>query len=216
MIEGRKLIADAFSCGVRFDKIFVTEGFSVQKLPLCEVLTVSDAALKTISDTKTNQGVVGVAFLPEQSKYDGGKALLLDRIQDPSNIGSILRTACAAGYQNVFLIDCADVFSPKAVRCGMSGQFRLKFFETTEEEFLRQYGDAEIVCADMDGENIFEARCPRNHILVLGNEGQGVSEKLLNAAAKKVKIPMLNNLESLNVAVSGGIIMYLLNREQWR
>ena len=159
---------------------------------------------------------MGIAYLPEQAVYDGEKALLLDRVQDPSNIGSLLRTACAAGYKNVFLVDCADVFSPKAIRCGMSGQFSLNFFEVSEESFLSEHGGEWIVCADMDGENVFEAACPEKHILVLGNEGQGVSENLMRAAKQKVKIPMQNNLESLNVAVSGGIIMYQLNRRQWR
>lgn len=215
LIEGRKLIRDAAARGVTFDRIFVTEDFSGD-LPPCEVSCVSESVLKYISDTKTNQGAVGVAYLPEQAVYDGENALLLDRVQDPSNIGSLLRTACAAGYKNVFLVDCADVFSPKAIRCGMSGQFSLNFFEVSEESFLSEHGGEWIVCADMDGENVFEAACPEKHILVLGNEGQGVSENLMRAAKQKVKIPMQNNLESLNVAVSGGIIMYQLNRRQWR
>ncbi len=217
LIEGRKLIYDAKKHCVKFDKIFVTqENFENFKDFSCEIFIVTEQVIKYLSDTKTNQGAVAVAYLPLQKEYDGTKALLLDRIQDPRNIGAIIRTACASGYKNVFLIDCADVFSPKAIRCGMSGQFMLNFIETTALDFSAKYGDCFIVCADMLGENIFNAQCPENHILVFGNEGQGVSEDLAKLAKLTVSIPMENNLESLNVAVSGGIIMYQLSRTQWR
>ena len=125
-------------------------------------------------------------------------------------------TGLVFDYNNVFLIDCADVFSPKSIRGGMSGQFMLNFFEMSEQEFLTEYGDRHIVCADMNGQNVFEFDCPDEHILILGNEGQGVSENLSKVAKSTVMIPMKNNLESLNVAVSGGIIMYQLSRKQWR
>lgn len=217
LIEGKKLIFDAKKFGIKFDKIFVTQDtFEHFKNFECEVFIVSEQVLKHISDTKTNQGVIAVAYLPKQKTYDGTKALLLDRIQDPRNIGAILRIACASGYRNIFLIDCADVFSPKSIRCGMSGQFLLNFFEIAFDEFVNKYKDRFIICADMNGENIFNAQCPKSHILVLGNEGQGVSADLLKLSNMTVSIPMESNFESLNVAVSAGIIMYQLNREQWR
>lgn len=216
LIEGQKLVCDAKKYGVKFDKIFVLEQYAEKFADFGSIVIVNENVMKHICDAKTNQGVVAVAFLPEKTQFNGQKALLLDRIQDPGNIGSILRTACATGYDNVFLIDCADVFSPKSIRGGMSGQFMLNFFEMSEQEFLAQYGDKHVVCADMNGQNIFEFDCPDEHILVLGNEGQGVSENLSKVAKSTVMIPMKNNLESLNVAVSGGIIMYQLARKQWR
>lgn len=216
LIEGQKLVYDAKKYGIRFDKIFVTEQYADKFAGFGEVVVVAEKVMAHISDTKTNQGVVAVAFLPQEKVYDGKKALLLDRIQDPGNIGSVLRTACATGYTNVFLIDCADVFSPKSIRGGMSGQFMLNFFEVSEEDFLAKYGDRYIVCADMNGQNVFDFDCPDDHIIILGNEGQGVSANLSKAAKSTVMIPMQNNLESLNVAVSGGIIMYQLSRKQWR
>ena len=216
LIEGQKLVCDARKYGICFDKIFVTQQYQDKFADFGEVVVVSESVMKHICDTKTNQGVVAVAFLPKQKEFDGKKALLLDRIQDPGNIGSILRTACATGYKNIFLIDCADVFSPKSIRGGMSGQFMLDFFEVTEQEFLAQYSDKFIICADMNGQNVFEFDCPNDHILILGNEGQGVAENLSKVAKSTVMIPMQNNLESLNVAVSGGIIMYQLCRNQWR
>lgn len=217
LIEGAKLVGDALRLGVKMDRLFVVEQAADKFADCgCAVSVVSEQVLKHISDTKTNQGVIAAAYLPERKEYDGTNALLLDRIQDPRNIGAILRTACAAGYKNVFLIDCADVFSPKSIRCGMSGQFMLDFFEISQQEFLEKFGDRYIVCADMDGENIFLTECSQNHILVLGNEGQGVSDGLRKMTKKTVMIPMHNKLESLNVAVSGGIIMYELNRKMWR
>ena len=216
LIEGQKLVCDAKKYGVRFDKIFVTEQYAEKFAEFGTLIVVNENVMKHICDAKTNQGVVAVAFLPEKKQFNEKKALLLDRIQDPGNIGSILRTACATGYNNVFLIDCADVFSPKSIRGGMSGQFMLNFFEMSEQEFLTEYGDRHIVCADMNGQNVFEFDCPDEHILILGNEGQGVSENLSKVAKSTVMIPMKNNLESLNVEVSGGIIMYQLSRKQWR
>lgn len=216
LIEGQKLVCDARKYGIRFDKIFVTQEYEQKFADFGNIIVVTESVMKHICDTKTNQGVVAVAFLPQQKEFDGKKALLLDRIQDPGNIGSILRTACATGYKNVFLIDCADVFSPKSIRGGMSGQFMLDFFEVTEQEFLSKYGDEFIICADMNGQNVFDFDCPDDHILILGNEGQGVAENLSAKAKSTVMIPMQNNLESLNVAVSGGIIMYQLSRKQWR
>ena len=114
LIEGQKLVCDARKYGICFDKIFVTQQYQDKFADFGEVVVVSESVMKHICDTKTNQGVVAVAFLPKQKEFDGKKALLLDRIQDPGNIGSILRTACATGYKNIFLIDCADVFSPKS------------------------------------------------------------------------------------------------------
>ncbi|MBQ9716141.1 MAG: RNA methyltransferase, partial [Clostridia bacterium] len=197
LIEGQKLVYDAKKYGIRFDKIFVTEQYADKFAGFGEVVVVAEKVMAHISDTKTNQGVVAVAFLPQEKVYDGKKALLLDRIQDPGNIGSVLRTACATGYTNVFLIDCADVFSPKSIRGGMSGQFMLNFFEVSEEDFLAKYGDRYIVCADMNGQNVFDFDCPDDHIIILGNEGQGVSANLSKAAKSTVMIPMQNNLESL-------------------
>jgi len=216
LIEGQKLVFDARKYGVDFDKIFVTQEYEQKFADFSNLVVVSEQVIKHISDTKTNQGVIAVANFPKEKQFNGKKALLLDRIQDPRNIGAILRTACATGYTNVFLIDCADVFSPKSIRCGMSGQFMLNFFEISEQEFISRFSDKYIVCADMNGQNIFDFDCPSDHILILGNEGQGVAKNLSKMAKSTVMIPMQNNLESLNVAVSGGIIMYQLNRNQWR
>lgn len=216
LIEGQKLVFDAFKHGIAVQKVFVSADVKTDFSSYgCEVVEVSPEVMKVLSDTKTNQGVVAVAKLPDKKPYCGGNALLLDRIQDPKNIGAIIRTACATGYNDVFLIDCADVFSPKSLRSGMSGQFMLNFIETSEEEFVKNFEGKRILCADMQGENIFEFSCGE-HILILGNEGQGVSDVLASLATNTVRIPMENNLESLNVAVSAGIIMYQLNRDKWR
>jgi TrmH family RNA methyltransferase len=136
--------------------------------------------------------------------------LLLDGVADPSNVGAIIRTAVASGYKEVFLTsECADAFSPKAVRSSMSGVFRAKVMRGELGEILSVI-DCPIVVADMGGENVFERKIQGKFCLVIGNEGRGVSDSLKTKADIIVSIPMQNDMESLNASVSAGILMYNL------
>jgi TrmH family RNA methyltransferase len=136
--------------------------------------------------------------------------ILLDGVADPVNVGAILRTAVAAGYKQVYMTsDCADPYSPKAVRCSMSGVFRAQIMRGELDELLKVI-NVPIVVADMNGENVFEKQIKDKFCLVIGNEGRGVSVTLKERADITVSIPMENGMESLNAGVSAGILMYNL------
>ena len=206
LIEGAKLVADAFAHGLDVTRVFVTPEHG--KTYPCETLAVSEAVMKSLCDAETNQGVAATAKIPASKPYDKKSALVLDRIQDPKNLGSILRTAMGAGINTVFLLNCADAFSPKALRAGMSGQFAINLIATDAEVLKQLTAGMQIISADMGGENVFTFKAEKDFVLILGNEGGGISEELKALSAHTVSVPMKNNLESLNVAVSAGIIMY--------
>ena len=213
LIEGAKLVADAFSCGLEVVKIFVTperanefENYAGK----CEIVLVSEAVIKAICDAETNQGVAAIIAKPQAEPYDKKSALVLDRLQDPKNLGSILRTASATGVNTVFLIDCADPFSPKALRAGMSGQFLLNLIEADVKSVKEQTKGMQVLAADMCGENIFGFKAEEDFVLVLGNEGGGISGELRSVCTHTVSVPMKNNFDSLNVAVACGILLYQL------
>lgn len=218
LIEGAKLVREALERGLKIDYIIVSNSCENKFYALlCETkyFTVEDNVFKTLTDTVSNQGILAVLTKPKlKLRPPKSNALILEHIQDPANVGAILRTAAASGYNDVYLIECADPYSPKCIRSGMSSQFCLNIFSATKEEVLANLKDTcLLVCADMDGENAFSCEITQLHALVLGNEGNGVSEELKSACQKTVSIPMANGMESLNVSVTAGILMYLISNK---
>ena len=139
-----------------------------------------------------------------------GRCLLLDGVSDPANVGAVIRTAAAAGYREIYLADCADPYAPKSVRASMSGIFFCKLLCGTREAILETLGGVPLIAADMDGEDVFSFVPPEKHCICIGNEGNGLSEEVRARAAHTVGIPMQHPVESLNAAVSAGIMMYLM------
>ena len=143
-----------------------------------------------------------------------GACIVLDGVADPGNVGAIIRTANAAGYDEIYLTDdCADAYAPKSVRASMSGVFFTKLYIGTRAEIINALKGTPVVVADMHGENVFSFQAPQKFALVIGNEANGVSSELNNIATHTVKIPMRATQESLNAAVSAGILMYQLKKE---
>ena len=131
-------------------------------------------------------------------------------------MGAILRTANAAGYSQVYLTaECADPYAPKSVRASMSGLFFTKLCRGKREDILSALQGSPIIVADMDGENVFTFSSPKAFTLAIGNEANGISEETQKSATHTVKIPMRETQESLNAAVSAGIIMYVLNKDEF-
>ncbi|MDD4290811.1 MAG: RNA methyltransferase [Clostridia bacterium] len=218
LIEGEKLVRDAVRFGIELKSIFIAaskeEAFADLTASLsCSAYVIADAEMKTLSDTVTPQGVVAVCKIPEES-IGTGDMLVLDGVQDPSNMGVILRTACGAGFCNVFCIDCVDPFSPKCIRSGMSSQFVLNIVCGSADVLYGLLSGREVIVADMGGEDVADYARSRNKnapiALVLGSEGMGVSRIMRERADRSISVRMENGLESLNVAVSAGIIMYIL------
>ena len=211
IVEGIKSVRECILSGAEIDRIVCTpENENI----FDGATVVSEAVFKSISDEKTPQGVLAVVKIPKtQLKPPENNCLLLDCLQDPGNLGTVIRTANAAGYTEIYLINCTDPYSQKAVRASMSGIFFVKLYFGSREEVLDALGGTPIICADMDGENIFSFDPPEKFCLCIGNEGGGISNQILSKAAYTVKIPMRETCESLNAAVSAGIAMYALKNK---
>ncbi len=198
------------------ERVFVAEDYK-EELPFeTEQITyVSKDVFRLLSDEKTPQGILCRARIPQgELTPPTGKCLFLDGVSDPANVGAILRTANAAGYQKVYMTDdCADPYAPKSVRASMSGLFFVEIYRGGREELLSLFKGFPLIVADMGGVNAFNFAPPKEFALVVGNEGNGVSEAVKSAATRVVSIPMRATQESLNAAVSAGILMYLMGNE---
>lgn len=189
-----------------------------QHLP---VYLVSAHIMEALSDAKAPQGVIALCPYPESPSSDalGDKLVVLDGVQDPGNVGTILRTMDAAGYSALILDEkTADPYSPKALRSSMGGVFRVPACRVNDlpaflEKIKRQ--GYEIIAGDLRGEPFYERRkSQRKKCVIIGNEGAGISPAVLEKATMRLKIPIVGGAESLNAAVAGAIMMYDLLREE--
>ena len=200
--------------GLEIERVFVSESYRGEADD--SAIRVSDEVFARLSDEKTPQGILCVVKIPEISLCPPREScLFLDGISDPGNMGAIIRTANAAGYRELYLAECTDPYSPKSVRASMSGVFFVNLYTGTRKEILSALTGVPIFAADMDGENIFSFSPPEKYVLAIGNEANGISEEVFKAAEYTIKIPMQASQESLNAAVSAGIAMYVLKREQF-
>ncbi len=212
--EGVKIINEAISIGASIYKIVATEkGLSLldKKALTFSIEVVSEEIFSYISDEVTPQGALALIKKPNlEICAPTGNCLFLDGVSDSSNVGAIIRTAAASNFNEVYIANGADAYSPKSVRATMSGIFRVKVFSGDREKLLNAI-NLPIVIADMKGENVFNFKVKEKICLVIGNEAHGVSNLLREKAKYSVSIPMANGVESLNAAVSAGILMYILN-----
>lgn len=217
--EGFKTVAEAVKTGQKIYALIYTEkaekflpenAFEISE----RAEEVSDGVFGYLSGEVSPQGALAVIRKPLTAKAVGGYSVFLDGVSDPANVGAIIRTAAAAGYNDVYLTDdSADAFNPKAVRASMSGIFRVNLIRGDRETLINSLS-APIVVADMNGENVFSFNYGKPICLVIGNEGNGVSEYVRGKSEFTVSIPMQNGMESLNAAVSAGILMYSLKKQQ--
>jgi len=205
LIEGVRALDDNGS----IVKIYLREGTS---LPLkCEApsRTLAKNLFDKISLTQNSQGVIAVSKLKVYGSSDIDPArryVLFDRVQDPGNMGSMIRTACAFGFDGaVVMKGCVDPFSPKVVRSSMSGTDKIKIITADSQAQLAKFT---LIAADMSGESIDKFRWPKAFIIVIGNEANGISEEMLNACSHRVSIPVRGNIESLNASVAAGIVLF--------
>ena len=182
-----------------------------------EVVVLSDDLFDRVSDTVTPAGIAAVVKIPKTtdiSDINDEKIIVLDHVADAGNVGAVLRTAVAAGYKTAVLLGSADPYSSKAVRASMSAIFKINLCFSNNNAFLcsKNIVNYDIMVLDMAGENIFSHVPQRKYALVVGNEAHGVSDEI-KAVGRKLSIPM-TAMESLNAAVSAGVAMYLLERNQ--
>ncbi len=216
LVEGEKCVRELIAFhkhGLR--SIFVTEGrfedvVQEARSEGARVYTVLPHVMEALCDCKTPQGVAAVAALPAYETVYDGFIIALDDVQDPANVGAIIRTADAAGCSGVALSSgSADAFAPKAVRASMGSVFHLPVFKTELPGYLAALKSrgSRVVCAHLKGDADF-AFDWRHTCLVIGNESRGVSDAVMTCATDTVRIPMYGKAESLNAAVAAGILIY--------
>ncbi len=210
LLEGVKPVREAAENGREIFCLFGTEG-ALARIPFAgEKIAVSEEVYASASEEKNPEGVLAVVKKPDLSPVRSeGRCLLLDGVRDPGNLGTIIRTAAAAGYKRIYLKGCADPFNPKTVRASMSGVFGVTLC-SVGEDFSRYLG-VPVYAADMGGENVFHTE-KKDVCIALGGEANGLSPEVRAAAEKIVSVPMEAGSESLNVAVAAGILMYALKK----
>ncbi|MDR1692301.1 MAG: RNA methyltransferase [Oscillospiraceae bacterium] len=216
LADGPKLLADALRSGITPGLVAITEGVNPPALPDGTLLvTLSPGVMDAVSPSETPQGLLFTVPLPDPPKPvppERGKWLLLDRIQDPGNVGSILRTAEAFALDGALLTDgCADPFSPKAVRASMGAVFRLPIATAPVDLLLS--GTLTLVAAGF-GDDAVPVGSVRytDCVVALGNEGRGLRPDIRERAETVVTIPMKGRAESLGVAAAAAILCWFLGK----
>lgn len=214
LVEGAKMTSECQKSGLEIERVFVSEHYAGETDS--SYVRVSEEVFGFLSDEKTPQGILSRVKIPKNSLCPPlDSCLLLDGVSDPGNMGTIIRTANAAGYKEIYLAECTDPYSPKSVRASMSGIFFTKLYFGTREEILSVLKGVPILAADMNGENIFLFEPPKKFALAVGNEANGISESVFRVAEHTVRIPMQEEQESLNAGVAAGIAMYQLKRNRF-
>ncbi|MBR6006708.1 MAG: RNA methyltransferase [Clostridia bacterium] len=221
LIEGERLVFDALDSGARAEIILVEEGFAAAEERLAALgsayIEVSRAVLEAVSDTKTPQGIAAAVKTPRLDPpevYPEGMIVALDRLQDPGNLGTILRTADAMGASALLLgTGCTDPFSPKALRSAMGSTYHLPIYEaelSRELPKLRAAGST-LLCGHLAGEEKLPV-INKNCVIIIGNEGSGVSEETA-ALCTLYRLPMYGAAESLNASVAASILIYEVSKQ---
>lgn len=223
LVEGEVMIREALGCGLHLAEAVYDESRAALAAELeaggLRALPVTRSLLESICDTKTPQGIVAAFEIPSPMPFEAlpNRIVALDGVQDPGNVGTIWRTADAAGFQALLLgAGSADPLSPKVQRAAMGSGFRLPFCHSPalDETLLALRASGyRVFASDLSGADFYAREdAGERFVLVIGNEARGISEAVRSAADCRVKLPMRGGAESLNAAVAAGIMMYELMR----
>lgn len=219
LIEGMVMLKDGIKQNADIDSIFVLNDdlASIDYLKdfndKYKIYLVSKEVILYLSDTVTPQNVVAVLNIPKVDKLDiSDRILILDNLQDPGNLGTIIRTCASVGLRQIYLINSVDPYNPKCIRSTKSGIFFVDLIESTYEEIIKKCKDnnVKIITTLFDGKNIFNEKPQDRFALVIGNEANGISKIMEKNSDICYKIPMKNGMDSLNAGVSASIILYEL------
>jgi TrmH family RNA methyltransferase len=226
LLDGAHLLAACLDAGVTPLHILLNTA-ALQDDEITSLLErVSDVAIThledklfaELSELKTHTGILTLIALPHPSAAvsDSRFALLLEDIQDPGNLGSILRSAAAAGCDAVFLSQgCADVWSPKVLRAAMGGHFVLHIYEQQDLLNVAQAFTGKLFATSLQASySLYSCNLTGKVALMMGNEGAGLSGELLNLATQKINIPMSGKVESLNVSAATAICLFEVVRQR--
>jgi TrmH family RNA methyltransferase len=226
VVEGVRLVEEAVTgnWGLRFalyDETLSDRGKSLVeslKSQSGDVEMVSDSLMKSLSETETPQGILAVLEFNELPITTYPNFIFIpDQIRDPGNLGTLLRSAAAAGVQAVLLPpETTDPFAPKVVRSGMGAHFRLpiRSMSWDEIEQLSKSANLQMYIADMAGVSCWETDLRQPLALIVGGEAEGASEQARRLASQRISIPMAGNVESLNAGVAGSVLMFEVVRQR--
>lgn len=225
LIDGKKLYAEALACSVELKAVFVTERFLAENADFTEnerVIVLSDGAFRKLSEENAPDGIICVAkyidFLHNfvtiyNTDRKDGPLFAACEVQDPGNVGTIIRTANAFGVRNLILSGCADLYHPRTVRAAMGGLFRQRV--TVVADFPET-----VRALQRDGYAVYAAALHRDSVsldtvppdsricYVVGNEGHGLSDEVLAACDRTIFIPIAPHTESLNVSAAASVLMW--------
>ena len=218
LIEGWHLFEEAVQAGVTIEKIFALESYREQLVAFPQTVWVSEDILLDLADSQTPQGIVAVVQKEEveQADFSQGKFLFLEDVQDPGNVGTIIRTADAAGFTGVIVSDkSADIYSLKTLRSMQGSHFHLPIYRMSSQALLEKAKKDGIpvlaTTLSKDSKDYRDVPHFDQFVLVMGNEGQGISPLMAESADQLVHISMKGQAESLNVAVAAGILIFHLS-----
>ncbi|MCZ2128011.1 MAG: RNA methyltransferase [Anaerolineales bacterium] len=226
VVEGVRLAEEAAKADWKFRFVLHDETLSERGKALVERLRskgadaeeVSVEVMKSVSETEAPQGILAVvdfANLPIPKQPD--LILIPDQIRDPGNLGTLLRSAAAAGVKAALIPpETADAFSPKVLRAGMGAHFRLPVRETSWKEIrqIAELNSLQVLIADMDGASCWQSDLTQPTALIVGGEAGGASESARGLADGKISIPMADETESLNAGAAGSILMFEALRQR--
>ena len=220
LCDSPKLLTEALLWGGKLNTVVCTEGTELPPLPAhVRTVEVPGEVMKSISPAETPQGILSVCAIPEQSLPEilpGKRYVVLDGVQDPGNVGTVLRTADAFCADGVFLVNaCADLYNPKTVRSTMGAVFRCPVWSCTPSQLrelltasdLPLYGAA-LRSDTEDARNVDYSRCA----IAIGSEGKGLCEEMLGLCDKTILIPMSEHCESLNAAIAASVLLWEAHR----
>lgn len=230
VIEGIKLIREAIEEKVELKQIFICDNCLntdiipkelMYEIAKYECVYVTENIFKTISDVNTPQGIlaiIGRNTTKVQIDYSQDIIVALDDIQDPGNLGTILRTADSIGLNQIIVSKgTADCYNPKVIRSTMGAIFRVNIIETEDLEStlkeIQKQSFKIVVTSLQTKKSIYDIKYSKK-VIVIGNEANGVQQKIQKMADEKVKIPMIGKTESLNASVATGVVLYEYVRQK--
>lgn len=211
LCDGVKLLKEAISSHMHICDVFVSGELDFD-IPQCDNFYETERdIIEYISQQKTPQNVIFSIKIPEFGESDSIiNSIVLENIQDPGNVGTVLRTANAFNISQVILVgECADPYSPKTIRASMGAVFKKRIIRMSVRELISHKGDASLLAAALsdnaeDIRNVSLTNCA----VCIGNEGNGLTKELIDACDKSIIIPMTPQCESLNASVAAGVIMW--------
>lgn len=219
LLESPKVILEQFDNPL-LDSVYVTEDFFVEyedHLVSRDIFKVSASDMKKISSQVHPVGIVALFDIPQDKKFNfrNKNILLLDTIQDPGNMGTIIRTADWYGFDSIFLNEaCVDIYNPKVIAATMGSIFNINVY--SDVDLVDFMGDLKennykVIASSLQGKKLSLAKLDKT-ALIIGNESKGISSSLLNLADLHYKIPQYGKAESLNASVAAGVIMNEVKR----